>query len=239
MDRLDDVARQGYDHLTLQNRMSSFVIHRCLPFVLGPRVLSLGYAKDDWPESLAGLGHRVDIVEGAASHVEHARARFRDRDGIRVIHSTFEAFVADTRYDTVVAGGVVEMVADPRSLLTKTRKLAQPAGRMILTTANALSLHRRVGVALGIESSPYDLNERAKRTETRQLFDQAGLRALLDATGWAVQELFGCILKPFAEAQMRDWDNRMLEVLALSGDMVEADLCKELVAVCTPAAPRT
>lgn len=235
MDRLDLIAERGYDHLDVQNRMSSHIIDRCLPFIRGPRVLTLGYAKDDWPERIAALGHRVDIVEGAAGHVEHARQRFASRPEIRTFHSTFEAFATDCRYDTAVLGGVVEMVDDPLGLLVKTRNLVVPGGRLLLTTANALSLHRRVGVALGMEASPFDLNDRARVTETRQLFDRARLEAILVAAGWVVEKLFGCVLKPFAEAQMRGWDDRMLEVLATAGDLVEAELCKELVAVCSPA----
>lgn len=235
MDRLDLIAGRGYDHLDIQNRMSAYVIDRCLGYIRGPRVVTFGYAKDDWPERIAALGHRVDIVEGAAGHVEHAQRRFAGRPEIRAFHSTFEDFAADGRYDTAVLGGVVEMVDDPLGLLVKTRNLLVPGGCLLLTTANALSLHRRVGVALGMEASPFELNDRARVTETRQLFDRARLEAILAAAGWRIGKLFGCILKPFAEAQMRGWDDRMLEALAIAGDLVEAELCKELVAVCTPA----
>jgi len=215
----------------IDNRTKRFVIERCEPYLKGPRVLELGYVDGEWTDVLLARGFQVDIVEGAAAHVEHARARFGSGHAVRIFHALFQEFEPDCVYDCIVAGDMLRYLPEPAAFLRRASMWLKDDGVLIATLPNSRSLHRRIGSLMGLEPSPWGPNERDREVGNRRGYDRYELRALLQQSGLAVRGLHGCFLKPLSSAQMEGWDDALLRAFLDVGDEIE-DYCWFLYAVC-------
>jgi 2-polyprenyl-3-methyl-5-hydroxy-6-metoxy-1,4-benzoquinol methylase len=228
-------AAQHYYHSPQQrgidNRTKRFVIERCERYLKGPRVLELGYVDGEWTDALLAKKFHVDVVEGAAAHVEHARGRFSGQPSVRIFHKLFQEFEADGAYDCIVAGDMLRYLPEPVAFLRKTRGWLKDDGVLVATLPNSRSLHRRIGAFMGLEPSPTSLNQRDRQVGNRRSYDREEFRMLLEEGGFTVRALHGCFLKPLSSAQMEGWDDKLLRALLRLGDELE-DYCWFLYAVC-------
>jgi len=229
-------ASQHYYHTPLQmgidNRTKQFVLERCAPYIHGPRVLELGYVDGLWTdEMLARGGCKVDIVEGAARHAEHARERYIQNADVRVFHRLFQEFEPDTLYDTVIAGDMLRYLPDPAEFLMSIKGWLKDDGCLIATIPNSRSLHRRIGALMNMEATPTGANSRDMEVGNLRSYDRYEFRHLLLQGGFAVKVLRGCFLKPLSSAQMQDWNDDLLRAFLEIGDELE-DYCWFIYAVC-------
>jgi trans-aconitate methyltransferase len=216
----------------IDNRTKQLVVERCLPHLRGPDALELGYVDGLWTERLVERIERLDIVEGAARHVEHARARFGVRPGVRVFHRLFQEFEPDRQYDSIVAGDVIRYLPEPAAFLRRLGGWLRPAGRLIVTVPNSRSFHLRLGALMDLQPTPASANARDREVGNRRAYDRYELRRLLIDAGFEVEALQGCFLKPLSSAQMESWSDELLRGLLQLGDELE-DYCWFLVAVGT------
>ncbi len=215
----------------IDNRTRRFVIERCLPFVRGPYVLELGYVDGLWSESILERGVQLDIVEGASAHATRARERFGQSPNARVFHMLFQEYRPDRPYDTIVAGDMLQYLHNPKAFLMKAQEWLRDDGRLIVTVPNARSMHRRIGALLNLEASPTNLNATERQVGSRRTFDRYELRALLTGSGYIVEALHGCFLKPLSSAQISEWRDALLRAFLEIGDELE-DYCWFLYAIC-------
>jgi SAM-dependent methyltransferase len=170
LDRLDE--RYGAHHARRQEFVfgaddRSGLIAR---LVGGPglRVLDLGCRTgaltQHYAEGNSVVGVDVD---------RDALARAVERLGIETIWADVEDElpVADESFDVVVAGELLEHLADPAAAVAKARRALKPGGRFVGSVPNAFRLKSRLRFAAGRhpESDPTHL----------QLFTPAALQALL------------------------------------------------------------
>lgn len=228
-------ASRHYYHTTQQagidNRIKRLIIERCEPFIRGPKVLELGYIDGTWTDVLLRHDCSVDIVEGASSHVEHARKRYAADPTVRVFHNLFQEFTPSEQYDTVVAGDMLGCLPDAPAFLQQAGAWMNRDAHLIVTVPNSRSLHRRVGALMNIEATPTEVNELYKEVGNRSSYDRYGLRHLLLSSGLRIKTLHGCFLKPLTSAQIEDWSDPLLRAFAEIGDELE-DYCYYLYAVC-------
>jgi trans-aconitate methyltransferase len=213
-------------------RTKRFVIERCESFIRGPRILNLGYVDGHWTDAALARGGQVDIVEGAARHVEHGRLRYGARPDVRIFHALFQEFSPDTRYDTVIAGDMLRYVPDDVGFLRRVGEWLIPSGHLIVTVPNRHSLHRRIGALIGIEKSTDEPNVRDMEMGNQRSYDRDGLRDVVQRAGFTVTELRGCFLKPLSSAQMQDWPDPLLRAFCDIGDELQ-DYCWFLYALAT------
>jgi 2-polyprenyl-3-methyl-5-hydroxy-6-metoxy-1,4-benzoquinol methylase len=223
--------------LGIDYRTKAFIVERCLQFVRGPRVLDLGYVDGQWSDALRAAGHAVDIVEGAGGHAEHARRRYADDRGVRIYHALFQDFQPQDKYGTVIAGDMLRYLADPSAFLASVTGWLEHDGRLIVSLPNSRSLHRRVGSLMNLEPAPTEANGRDRQVGNLRSYDRYELRQLLLSSGWEVEVLHGCFLKPLSSAQMADWSDVMLRAFLDVGNELE-DYCWFLYAVCRVRGPQ-
>lgn len=230
-------ASRHYYHTPLQqgidNRTKQFVLERCASFIRGPAVLELGYVDGLWTDEILRQGCKVDIVEGAARHIEHASKRYAGNAEVRIFHQLFQEFEPASSYDTVVAGDMLRYLPDPVAFLARARSWINDDGCLIATIPNSRSLHRRVGSLMNMEPTPAEANQRDLEVGNRRSYDRYDFRHLLIQGGFDVQVLRGCFLKPLSSAQMQDWDDDLLRAFLEIGDELE-DYCWFIYAVCRP-----
>ena len=200
----------------------------------GGRALDVGAAAGFCMKVLAELGFEVHGVEPAAAIARHASERL----GLETVHvGTLDtAAHAPRSFDLITMWDVVEHVVDPAALLRKARELLKDDGKLVLETQNVDSAFARL---LGPRWHHF------KHAEHIYHFSPRTLRALLEASGFALRELTprhaGKYVSPdfVAErsARLHPALSSALRPLArrLPGALY-VNVMDEMVAIATPAA---
>ncbi len=168
----------------------------------GSHVLDLGYGDGLFLESISDFNH-VTLVEGSSELVEVARSRVKKLNlNVNVINSLFEDFSPNVQFDIVVASHVLEHVDDPRYLLTKIKTWLKPKGLLICIVPNRESLHRRLGLKMGMISKLDELSDRDKVVGHQRVYSLKDLELDLSRSGFQTLESRGFFTKALSNAQM-------------------------------------
>src|SRR5262249_5026143 len=145
-------------------------------------------------------------------------------------HALFEDFAPPRRFDDIVMARALEHLDDPVGLLRTMRAWLEPGGRLHLVVPNAQSLHRRLGVHMGMLDRPGGLGGRDHKYGPRRVYDDDLLRCHVREAGWRVEQLTGVFLKPLSNAQMTAFAPELLDALFEVGRELPR-YCAELYAV--------
>ncbi len=227
--RLDEVA-QWYDSRKGLNReVIKQAARRVLARARGGRALELGCAMGVMTEELAGRFSELDIVEG--SEVYAAKARTLVPPSGRVYPCLFEEFEPARRYDTIVMSWILEHIAAPRELLERARGWLAPQGEIHIAVPNAESLHRRVGLSMGLLHRLDQLNETDLAVGHRRVYTWDRLAEEIASAGLRLVRMDGILLKPLPSALMESWPPE-LRAAFFELSSLAPRLCSEIYAVC-------
>ncbi|MEW6264275.1 MAG: class I SAM-dependent methyltransferase [Thermodesulfobacteriota bacterium] len=176
---------------------------------------------------------RLIVVEGAKALLDKAERAYNGAAEIEWHHSYFETFTlpADKQADFILGNHVLEHVLDPTAVLTRSREWLKPTGFTIFTVPNARSLHRRIGLAMGLLDDLHDLNDQDRLVGHRRVYDRELLISHVDAAGYTVVETGGFNLKMVSQRQMKDWPPELLDAVYQVSLTCPADICSNLYIV--------
>src|SRR5262249_38542662 len=84
---------------------------------------------------------------------------------------------------------------------------------LIATTPNARSLHRRVGVYMGLLEDINGLSANDRKVGNLRHYDLDSLPNLLVNGGYSIIELATAVMKPVSSDKMADWPDDLLDAL--------------------------
>ena len=188
---------------------------------------------------LERMGPRFEacfVVEASDFLIARARERFAGLRGMHLINSYFENYEPAHGQEAsfILGNHVLEHLTDPVDVLRKTLRWLKPNGIAIFTVPNATSIHRRIGVHLGVLQKDSALSEQDKVVGHQRVYDSARLRADVIAGGYTVVEEGGFNLKLVSQAQMIDWPEALHAAIYRVSRECPADLCSNLYVVCRP-----
>lgn len=199
------------------------------PWLNGDSALQLGLGNGALARQLAPHFQEFTVVEGSPAIV----ADFPQPPAhCRVVTSYFEHFTPPTPVARIFGNHILEHVDDPVSILRRTRDWLAPEGRALFTVPNAGSLHRRIGVELGLLSTPNSLNAQDRRLGHRRVYTAAEFQADLETSGYIVEQLSGYMLKVVSNAQMKSWPRDLIDATYRTSLTLPTELCANLFAVC-------
>ncbi len=214
--RLDHIAQHslyaaGINSLTIE--YSYRILSR---FVQGDGLLEVGPAEGVMTELLAGLGRRLTVVEGAGLFCERLKERFPQ---IQVVHSLFEDYKTEDRFDTIILSQILEHVEDPVAMLQKAAGLLTPAGKIFAAVPNSRSVHRQAAVLLKLLPAEDALNEMDRHHGHRRVFNPETFRRAFTEAGLIVHHTGGYWLKPLANSQIeQSWSRELIEAFMQLGE---------------------
>lgn len=174
-------------------------------------IVEVGCGTDLLFDAVTSVGLPISkwvTVEPAENFYSVAAKRAVEDDRLSVIDGFFEESVSAVSRlvgsdpDVIVFAGVISEVADAATLLNAARSLMSEKTVLHISTANALSLHRRLGKAMGIVEDEFSLSDRNKKLEQSRVYDLAALLELINDAGISVIDTGGYFLKPFTHRQM-------------------------------------
>jgi 2-polyprenyl-3-methyl-5-hydroxy-6-metoxy-1,4-benzoquinol methylase len=220
----DFSSEQGFNA-----RLIDFRFDAMRPFLEGRgSCVELGSADGRMTERLATLFDDLAAVDGTEAYVREVARRLPRIDAV---HSLFEEYRPGRRFHSAVLGHVLEHVDDPVAILRVARDLLEPGGIAIVTVPNAGSIHREVGVAMGMLSSTTELNEADHRIGHRRVYTREALVADVRAAGMGVEHVGGVFLKPLSNGQIEEgWSEEQIQAFYEVGKL-HPELCAELMVV--------
>lgn len=211
------------------------------PYFTGPRALELGVADGEMTRWIAGAFARLTCVDGSALHLDQARERLAGGGGEpggaepEFVHSLFEDFAPAERFDAIFMTHILEHLDAPVDLLRRAAGWLAPGGRLFVAVPNCNSLHRHVGVKMGLIPALDALNEQDRIVGHRRVYGPELFREHVRQAGLAEVRFGGLMVKPLSNRQMEAWPLELQQAFfAISDDFPE--LCSEIYVVAERAA---
>jgi 2-polyprenyl-3-methyl-5-hydroxy-6-metoxy-1,4-benzoquinol methylase len=184
----------------------------------GTTCLEFGSATGEGTAFLLEHFESVVAVDGSEQAVTGLRERF-PTERLEVVCSYFEEFDADCRFDTIVLAHVLEHVEDPHTVLMVARRLLAPDGVLIIDVPNGMSLHRQIGVEMGLLERVTDLNEGDISIGHKRVYTPEAFRQQIKDADLRLVHFGGVFLKVLSNAQAeRTFDDRQLAALLAIGE---------------------
>lgn len=232
--RLARVAETYDPRATFDYHLVKYGAQMIFRHAVGPAVLEMGCSTGVMTEELVERFPDVVVVDGSAEYLEAARRRVGGRASFHL--SLFEEFVPDRRFNAIIMANILEHVADPVGLLRRSRAWLAQGGAIHIIVPNAGSLHRRVGVAMGLLSRLDALNARDLAVGHRRVYTFDSLSADIHAADLAAAPLTGFFLKPLPNDRMQEWPQDLLDALFEVGKEMPA-YGAHIYARCVPHDP--
>lgn len=201
-------------------------------FFKGDRCLELGSADGEGTKILLEYFKSVAAVDGSSKLLNLAKKNVNNKN-VLYIESFFEDLDLKEKFDTIVMGHILEHVDDPIKVVKVAAKHLKPKGVVIIDVPNAMSIHRQVGVLMGMLRSEYELNAADKSIGHKRVYDMDKLIKDVESGGLKVKKNGGLFLKPFSNAQMEKiLDKKGINSFNEMG-IKYPDISAEIFVVCT------
>ena len=178
--------------------------------------LELGPAEGLATASLVRHFDDLTCVDGAEAFCTALRGRYPT---ITVDCSLFEAYEPARTFDNIVLGHVLEHVEHPVAILARARSWLSPHGRLFAAVPNARSLHRQMGVVMGLLATEHTLNPTDLHHGHRRVYDPESFRRDVAAAGLQIEIFGGYWIKTSANSHIEEhWTPEMIEAAMIVGE---------------------
>jgi 2-polyprenyl-3-methyl-5-hydroxy-6-metoxy-1,4-benzoquinol methylase len=216
LDRIAQEYREPDAGRRVDQKLISLLVGRTIPWMTGPEVLEMGSGDDQWTRRLIEHFGHSHLVDGSRTLIEAAKKKYGAK--LTTYHSLFEELKPGKQFDTVLTSLVLEHVEDPTRVLATAAQWLKPQGHLIMIVPNALSLHRRLAVAMGLAQAADELGVSDVRLGHRWVFTIPRIEAAVAAAGLRVVRQAGWLTKPLPQGMMTDFSDALLEGLMKLGD---------------------
>jgi SAM-dependent methyltransferase len=165
------------------------------------------------------------IIEGSPSLVEFGNAEIKkNKSKIKIIETYFEDYLPQSQFDVIIASHVLEHVHDPVIVLNKCRSWLKPGGDLVIIVPNNESLHRRLGVILGIQKELDELSSRDQIVGHLRVYSIQTLTQDLLASGFIKTQEQGFFVKILSNQQLSNLSPEIIDGLCKLSAGLPAEL---------------
>lgn len=180
----------------------------------GTTCLELGSAEGMGTGYLLEHFDQVTAVDGSEVALKEVGKRFKT-DKLTTVHSFFEELDLNGQlFDTVVLAHILEHVDNPLIVLAHAKKFLKKDGVLIVDVPNGNSLHRQVGVEMGLLGKTTDLNDADLSIGHQRVYTPETFKNDIERSGLELSVFGGMFVKVLSNAQMESvFDDNQLEAL--------------------------
>jgi len=233
--KLENIANK---HLspTEEDRVDVFVaksqMEFLLPYVLGDKVLELGYGFGYWTNKVIEIYKHTYIIDASKKLLDEAKNLYGDK--VTCYESFFEDFDSPIKFNTIIASYILEHVEDTVLVLKKAKEWLAPNGRIIIVVPNAESLHRQLAVLMNLQESIYTLGKRDYEVGHVRVYDSQMLNNDILEAGYRIIYETGFFLKPLPFSMMTDYSDKLLQAMVEISPKLPINLMANLAFVIEP-----
>lgn len=178
------------------------------PYFRKGNVLEVGSADGEMTKLLLEEFKDITVVDGAKKYIDKIR---KLDPKIKTFVSLIEDFKSQITYDNIIFAHVLEHVINPQKALEILKSILSSKGRVFIIVPNALSLHRQVGVKMGLLKKVTDLNDADISVDHKRVYTPKRLQDEIKKAGLKILKIEGIFLKPISNQQLSQWDNNLIE----------------------------
>jgi len=188
-------------------------------YFTGNSCLELGSAEGTGTKHLLDHFNKVVAVDGSPLAVASIKRKY-PTERLVAVNSFFENMeFGIERFDTIVMAHILEHVDDPLQVLLQAKKFLAPNGVMIIDVPNGGSLHRHVGVKMGLLGKHTDLNEADLSIGHQRVYTPETFQEDINNAGLNIKEFGGMFIKVLSNTQTEKVFNQdQLEALFKVGE---------------------
>lgn len=149
---------------------------------------------------IAPLSKSLTVVDGSKSFI--ALAQKRAPDNVDFVHSLFEDYSPNKKFDYIFATYVLEHVSDAVGFLRQAAELLNEDGLLFIVVPNARALSRQLARHMGLISDLHDLTQNDINHGHRRVYDRVALSVDIEAARLIQVSQGGLLLKLLADFQM-------------------------------------
>lgn len=209
--RIDNVAEwfSSYDGFNgkIIHYTGNFLSQMCQ----GPNVLEMGCADGLITSILANQFESITAVDGSSVLIEKAKEKLANQPNVEFIISMFESMRLDKRFDTVLQAHILEHVDNPVEIMSIGCDHLKDDGILIAEVPHAMSIHRMIGVKMGILPSVSSLSDSDIKIGHRRVYTIDALTKDAEQAGLKVIDSGGFLLKPLSNSQMDPWPKDLVD----------------------------
>jgi 2-polyprenyl-3-methyl-5-hydroxy-6-metoxy-1,4-benzoquinol methylase len=232
-ENLDEYARD-YLHpkidRSVDQKFLRMVVSKTICWLEGPAVLEMGYGDGAWTGQLIRKFGQSHVVDASLQLLETARTLYGDK--VITYRSYFEEFKPQILFDSVVCTYVLEHVVDPVLVLSRSREWLKPNGLLLVAVPNAGSLHRRLGVVMGLQPDVHQLGDLDTSIGHRRVYDAYRMEADLAAAGFLIEKRAPMMFKPLPNSLLAYLSEAQLKGIFELGFDIPEDQRGILVYLC-------
>lgn len=120
-----------------------------------------------------------------------------------IIHTYFEEFETDEKFDVIILGFVLEHVVDPSEMICQYKQFLKEDGKIFIAVPNAEALNRRIGYVAGMIDDMHSLSENDIASGHRRYYDIDTIKKECQDAGLAIHTIEGLYLKLLTTNQMK------------------------------------
>jgi len=177
-------------------------------YFIGDTFLELGCATGESTISLLKFASVIDVVEGSKINIDVTKKKLglvpKYNTVVNFYKNFWEEFDYKNNYYTdILFFRGLEHIENPSIVLKRLYHALKPGGRLHIVVPNAQSLHRKIGVSMGLLKEIHELNERDKRVGHKRVFDISTLIEVVQSNEFRVVDWCGVMLKILSNKQMQ------------------------------------
>jgi len=144
------------------------------------------------------------IVEPSDKFVKKAKQDTKHLPQVNIVQGLIEEVYAQISddYDLILLSGLLHEVPDAQQLMQTCFDLCTANTVIHINVPNAQSLHRLLGLEMGLIASTHEQSTLQKTLQQPRIFDLTSLNQLALRSGFDVLEQGSYFVKPFTHAQM-------------------------------------
>jgi 2-polyprenyl-3-methyl-5-hydroxy-6-metoxy-1,4-benzoquinol methylase len=199
-------------------------------------VLELGYGEGIITQKIAQTKCHLTLIEGSSKLVEVATKQFASEIAtgqMKVIERLFEEFEPKIKFDLILANHVLEHVDDPTHVLKAMKRWLNPRGHIFAIVPNADSLHRRLGVHMGLQTDTKVLSPRDHQVGHQRVYSYSEVEQDFRRAGLKIKESGGYFFKPFSNGMMIDFSPELIRGFLQLSKHFQKELLANLYVVAT------
>lgn len=227
--RLNEVNSYSTEIGILSRRLTSFYSLKFMDEYLPQcgSAVQMGYGDGYIAEALKDRFSSLTIVEGSEDLVHQAKSA-----GFNIVHSLFEDYIPKTPYDILLGNHILEHVENPVNILRKSKQWLHANSVAVFTVPNARSLHRRIGVSMGLQERITDLNNNDLGVGHRRVYTKEQLEIDILQADYTILHSRGYCLKVVSHSQMADWSKDLVDACFNVSLELPVDMCSNLGIIC-------
>ena len=170
-------------------------------------------------------------LDGSKELTDKLKRTIKNRS-LEIICSLVEEYKPKEKFDTIVLAHILEHVENPIKILKLAKSWLKKNGVILVDVPNANSIHRLVGVKMGLLKRKTDLNENDIKIGHRRVYTLNKLIWDAKKAGLKIKKTGGIFFKPLSNNQIEEnWDEKMIKgFYELGKDFPELDA--EIYIIC-------